>query len=233
MREKELRIALVCFGGVSLAIYMHGISKEILKLVRASERAACDRRSLRARRSASFFDRFDRADPEYDTEEVYFDLLREIGRSVELRVVVDIIAGASAGGINGTMLARALSHDLPDGQAARACGSRMPTSTVLLAPDARAGTWSKWFLKPLIWLAARTKSFCAISDLEVRAEAVAVRALALVQAAARWPDHGRVDVRCGHLHGTVHGAPQGVAAAVRSVARPVRHPDRLLRLSSS
>jgi hypothetical protein len=36
VREKELRIALVCFGGVSLAIYMHGISKEILKLVRAS-----------------------------------------------------------------------------------------------------------------------------------------------------------------------------------------------------
>ena len=36
LREKELRIALVCFGGVSLAIYMHGISKEILKLVRAS-----------------------------------------------------------------------------------------------------------------------------------------------------------------------------------------------------
>ena len=36
MREKELRIALVCFGGVSLAVYMHGISKEILKLVRAS-----------------------------------------------------------------------------------------------------------------------------------------------------------------------------------------------------
>ena len=34
----------------------------------------------------------------------------------ELRVVVDIIAGASAGGINGTLLARALSHDLPMGQ---------------------------------------------------------------------------------------------------------------------
>src|SRR5437016_5457031 len=38
LREKELRIALVCFGGVSLAIYMHGISKEILKLIRASSK---------------------------------------------------------------------------------------------------------------------------------------------------------------------------------------------------
>ena len=36
LREKELRIALVCFGGVSLGVYMHGICKEILKLVRAS-----------------------------------------------------------------------------------------------------------------------------------------------------------------------------------------------------
>ena len=36
MREKELRIALVCFGGVSLAVYMHGMTKEILSLVRAS-----------------------------------------------------------------------------------------------------------------------------------------------------------------------------------------------------
>ena len=58
MREQELRIALVCFGGVSLAVYMHGISKEILKLVRAScaLHAIADRQ---ARMSAQFFDRFD------------------------------------------------------------------------------------------------------------------------------------------------------------------------------
>ena len=29
MREKELRIALVCYGGISLAVYMHGVTKEI------------------------------------------------------------------------------------------------------------------------------------------------------------------------------------------------------------
>jgi hypothetical protein len=91
---------------------MHGISKEILKLVRASRalHAIADR-SRRA--NATFFDCVDGSDPEYDTEGVYFELLREIGRTLELRVIVDIIAGASAGGINGTMLARALSHDLP------------------------------------------------------------------------------------------------------------------------
>jgi hypothetical protein len=33
---RELRLALVCYGGVSLTIYMHGVTKEIHKLVRAS-----------------------------------------------------------------------------------------------------------------------------------------------------------------------------------------------------
>ena len=37
-----------------------------------------------------------------------FELLRKIGKVLDLRVVVDIIAGASAGGINGVILARAL-----------------------------------------------------------------------------------------------------------------------------
>src|SRR5712692_9280162 len=125
---------------------MHGISKEILKLVRASRtlHAIADR-SWRAH--ASFFDFADRDDPEYDTEEFYFELLRKIGRSVELRVVVDIIAGASAGGINGTMLARALSHDLPM-DALRNLWLANAHVTVLLSSDARAGTWSKWFLQP-------------------------------------------------------------------------------------
>jgi predicted acylesterase/phospholipase RssA len=107
LREKELRIALVCFGGASLAIYMHGITKEILKLTRAS--SALHSINDRAKRpTATFFDVSDRADPEYDTEAIYFELLREIGETVELRVIVDIVAGASAGGINGIMLARAL-----------------------------------------------------------------------------------------------------------------------------
>ncbi len=35
MKEKELRIALVCYGGVSLAGYVQGVKKAILKLVRA------------------------------------------------------------------------------------------------------------------------------------------------------------------------------------------------------
>ena len=166
MREKELRIALVCFGGVSLAIYMHGISKEILKLVRAS--AALHGISDRAQRMHSaFFDQPERTDAEYDTEPVYFNLLREIGRKLELRVVVDIIAGASAGGINGAMLARALSHDLPMDKLRELWLDNADVS-VLLAPDTRAGTWSKWFLRPVLWGAAATGMLRSIRDFEVR-----------------------------------------------------------------
>ena len=149
MREKELRLALIFFGGVSLAVYMHGISKELLKLIRASSALhAITDRSVRS--TASFFDKFDAKDPEYDTEQVYFELLREIGRKVELRVVIDIIAGASAGGINGTMLARALCHDLPMG-ALRNLWLDNADVAELLHREARAQRWSKWFMVPLVW----------------------------------------------------------------------------------
>src|SRR2546423_6040920 len=145
---------------------MHGISYEILKLVRAS--SALHRiadRSQRAR--AGFFDQAERDDPEFDTEETYFELLREIGHSMELRVVVDIIAGASAGGINGAMLARALSHDLPM-LPIRELWLNNADVTVLLSPETRAGAWSKWFLKPMLWGAAATGVLGAIRDFEVR-----------------------------------------------------------------
>ena len=36
MREKELRFALICYGGISLAVYMHGITKEVWRLAAAS-----------------------------------------------------------------------------------------------------------------------------------------------------------------------------------------------------
>ncbi len=153
MREKELRIALVCFGGISLAVYMHGISKEVLKLVRASAALhGIDDRE--ARLGAHFLDFVDSQDPEYDTEAVYFDLLREIGRKLELRVIVDVIAGASAGGINGAMLARAICHDLRV-NTLRDMWLDNADVTVLLAPEAKASTWSKVFMQPLIWLAAK------------------------------------------------------------------------------
>jgi hypothetical protein len=94
--ERELRLAIVCFGGVSLAIYMHGQTKEIHRLVRASVQGP-------AGNNAS-------------SQGVYADLLNQMqqddAENVRTRVVVDIIAGTSAGGINGIYLAKALAHDL-------------------------------------------------------------------------------------------------------------------------
>jgi len=167
LREKELRIALVCFGGVSLAVYMHGITEEILKLARAS--CAVHGITNRAKRlTATFFDVRNPSDAEYDTEAIYFDLLRDIGRTVELRVIVDIVAGASAGGINSVMLARALSHDLPMSRL-RDLWLEKADVTELLAPEARARKWSKWFLRPFLW-AAGAAGLEFISDPEVRSK---------------------------------------------------------------
>ncbi len=105
MKELELRLALVFYGGVSLAIYMHGVSREVLHLVRAS--------AGRSARNGRKFDTSCSDRPLSPTEQAYQDLLERIGRTIDVRVVADAIAGASAGGVNGIMLARALAHDLP------------------------------------------------------------------------------------------------------------------------
>jgi patatin-related protein len=168
VRERELRLAVVFFGGVSLAVYMHGISKEILKLARASA-ALHAIRDRAARAEAQAAGSFEPGDPEYDTEAVYFDLLREIGRQIDLRVVVDIVAGASAGGINGVMLSRALAHNLShDGL--RRLWLDQADAIGLLAADRRAKAWNKWILKPFVWAAGRSGLFRQISDPEVRAK---------------------------------------------------------------
>lgn len=96
---RELRLGVVLYGGVSLAIYMHGTTKEMHRLVKAS--ALLDRGA---------------GEGETASQRVYRDLLawlrdRDEGL-VRTRVVVDVIAGTSAGGINGIYLAKALAHDL-------------------------------------------------------------------------------------------------------------------------
>ncbi|MGK2740168.1 patatin-like protein [Tepidicaulis sp. LMO-SS28] len=149
MKEKELRLALVCYGGVSLAVYMHGVTKEVQKLVRAS-RIFHGPGSPAERNGKSYADLNDDADRETDTEAIYYELLERIGADLELRVFVDVIAGASAGGINGVMLARALAHDLPL-DTHRDMWLRQADVTALLDEEAIAGKWSKFFIRPLFW----------------------------------------------------------------------------------
>ncbi|WP_066556357.1 patatin-like protein [Croceicoccus bisphenolivorans] len=134
MREKELRIALVCYGGVSLAVYMHGVTKEVLKIAEAS-------RAFR-----------DGLPPPGGSPGVYHALLQAIARhgGTRLRVIPDILSGTSAGGLNAIFLAQALltgrSLD-PLTNLWLECAD----SDVLLAPEARMGhRFSKFWAQPLV-----------------------------------------------------------------------------------
>ncbi len=138
MREKELRLALVCYGGISLAVYMHGITKEIWHLARASRAFAAGE----AAGSAS--------------EAVYRRLLETIGdqADLELRVLVDIVAGASAGGLNGIFLAQAIAR----GQSLdplTALWLDKADVEELVDPAARPGSkLTKMWAIPIAWAAA-------------------------------------------------------------------------------
>jgi patatin-related protein len=149
LKEKELRFALVCYGGVSLAVYMHGITKEILKLVRASR--DFHTYTNKADPGVAYADVAQpRKDP-VDTEAVYFELLRKIGKTLDLRIVVDIIAGASAGGINGVILARALAHDL-EIDPLRDFWLKHSDVAELMPSHVKAGPWRKWYFRPFVWM---------------------------------------------------------------------------------
>lgn len=148
MQEKELRLALVCFGGISLAVYIHGSTKEILKLTRASKAFHSDPDINADSRKKYIYPNKDLIDLP-DTELVYFDILKALSPELELRVIVDVIAGASAGGMNSVYLGRALAHDLSldhmrkqwleDADVTKLIGNKSP-----------AGPLDKVFSKPLI-----------------------------------------------------------------------------------
>lgn len=153
MKEKELRLALVCYGGISLAIYMHGVTKEFQKLLRASKLR--HQPGKRGQTEQVSYDSLNTdKERETDSERVYFDLLQAIGRQVDLRVIVDIIAGASAGGINGIFLARAIAEDLPLDKM-RALWLDNADIEVLLDPSSASHKFSKFYMRPLLWVMNR------------------------------------------------------------------------------
>jgi patatin-related protein len=139
MRQKELRLALVCYGGISLAVYMHGITKELWRLARAS-------RGWHGEKDFA------------STETIYgrmLDLIAE-ATGTRMRVLIDIIAGASAGGINGVFL----SHAIATGRSLEPLTDLwLDCADVdqLLDPDARPiSAMSKFWATPIaLWLAKR------------------------------------------------------------------------------
>ena len=169
MREKELRLALVCYGGISLAVYMHGITKEVWHLARAS----------RAEHDGA---------PAGDAiVEAWRALLAaiEAASGTRLRVFADIVAGASAGGINGVFFARAIAtgeslDPLTDLWLSRA------DVEVLLDPDARPlSRLTKFWAVPIAWSATRLKRGTIEATVE-RSARPEIRAKVSQFVRARW-----------------------------------------------
>lgn len=117
--HREVRLALVMYGGVSLAIYMNGVSQELYHLVRAT----APKRLVPEESEEPLVP----TDQLSSTERVY----RKLGQALELlidtptaaikdiaesepirtRFVIDILSGSSAGGINAIFLAKALANN--------------------------------------------------------------------------------------------------------------------------
>jgi patatin-related protein len=196
LREKELRLALVCYGGVSLAVYMHGTTKEVWKLCRASMR-----RHLAAGQDLP---------PASDTEHAYAALLDELAPKLNLRVFADIIAGASAGGINGILLAQAISQGA-DMEPLRDLWLNGADSDKLLAPEAASTRFSKWWATPLVWW-ARRRGLVMDSMPEPAARAEVSRKLSRLMR-SRWFD----PPFSGHkFSAMLYDALQAMAAGVRT-----------------
>ncbi len=141
MRQRELRIALICYGGISLAVYMHGITKEVWRLARASR---------------NFHDGIKKVE---GSQSIYRELFEHIAseKRLKMRFLPDIVTGASAGGINGVFLSQAI-----------ATGQSLEPLTrlwldcadidVLLDSDARPfSRFSKFWAQPIVWFALSRK----------------------------------------------------------------------------
>jgi len=90
---KEIRFAVVMYGGISLAIYMNGIAQELMSLVTSTANDA----------------------EKKGTTSVYKEIaeyLSELTPAFNHKFVIDIISGTSAGGINGICLAKGLVRGL-------------------------------------------------------------------------------------------------------------------------
>ena len=124
--EREVRFAVVMYGGVSLAIYINGVAQELLDMVRATATVPTegtinteDKKweplikdplpgALGVYRKLGQYlgvaDKQERADRFRQQSISNTDPIRT-------RLIVDIISGTSAGGINGVFLAKALARD--------------------------------------------------------------------------------------------------------------------------
>jgi patatin-related protein len=120
---QEVRLAVVMYGGVSLAIYINGVAQELLSLVRST---ATDASPPKRADGAAPPPRALIADEDLrGAEPVYREIARRLSapytvaspdgsRSADATIrvgfAVDILSGTSAGGINAIFLAKAMAN---------------------------------------------------------------------------------------------------------------------------
>ncbi|MDB5678054.1 patatin-like protein [Sphingomonas bacterium] len=133
-------MALVCYGGISLAVYMHGITKEIWRLARASRAFHADGTPTLS-----------------STERVYHQLFEEIEKEADLRlrVLPDIVAGASAGGINGVFLAQAIATGQSLEPLTQLWLDTADIEALIDPKQAARHRWTKIWALPIAWMAQR------------------------------------------------------------------------------
>ncbi len=90
LATQELRFAMAFTGGVSLAIWMGGVAREVDLLIQSSDR-----------RQTGVGPVQDRATPDEDPVRRFY---RRILDLVDVQVAVDVLSGTSAGGINAALL---------------------------------------------------------------------------------------------------------------------------------
>jgi patatin-related protein len=130
---REVRFAVVMYGGVSLAVYINGIAQELLRWVRSTASDSTREVAL-IPSTPSTDDPFDNTPTLSGTERVYrklsymlaegsnhpeWDAAKRLSRAekmlannepIRTRFIVDILSGTSASEINGIYLAKALAN---------------------------------------------------------------------------------------------------------------------------
>lgn len=102
LRSQECRLGLVMYGGISLAIYIYGVTQEFFNAVRGR------------------------------------GVYRLIKALTDSHVVVDIMSGTSAGGVNGILLSYALTNNLEFSECASLWRDAGDIAELLRDPDASA-----------------------------------------------------------------------------------------------
>jgi patatin-related protein len=111
---QETRFAVVIYGGVSLAIYINGVVQEMLRMVRSTASSDGQNPLLTAPTGTeAVYRKLGQilGDPDGRSPVALHEMLKTGTLPIRTRLVVDVLSGTSAGGINAIFLAKALANN--------------------------------------------------------------------------------------------------------------------------